>query len=50
MKLNLQNVLNYENKFKKKVQNIIFLLIFLKMCVVFGQHKRIINDVGHGGK
>ena len=50
MKLSLLNAMNYENKFEKKVQNVIFILIFLKMCVDFGQHKRIINDVGHGGK
>ena len=39
---------------KKKLQNVIFLLILLKICVVFSQNqtlkKRIIIDVGHGGK
>ncbi len=39
---------------KKKLQNVVFLLVLLKMCVVFSQNpthkKRIIIDVGHGGK
>jgi len=41
-------------KLKKKLQNVIFLLMLLKMCIVFGQNlspqKRIVIDVGHGGK
>jgi len=36
------------------VKNVIFLLYLLKMCFIFGQEtavqKRIIIDVGHGGK
>ncbi len=39
---------------KKKLQNVVFLLVLLKMCLVFAQNpdlkKRIIIDVGHGGK
>lgn len=39
---------------KKSLKNVIFLLMLLKMCVVFGQNStlknRIIIDVGHGGK
>lgn len=39
---------------KKSLQNVIFLLLLLKMCVVFAQNqtlkKRIVIDVGHGGK
>ena len=36
------------------LKNVIFLILLLKMCVIFGQEKehqkRIIVDVGHGGK
>ena len=35
-------------------KNVIFLILLLKMCVIFGQgkehQKRIIVDIGHGGK
>ena len=37
-----------------RLKNVIFLVLLLKMCVIFGQEKeyqkRIIVDVGHGGK
>ncbi|WP_240793901.1 N-acetylmuramoyl-L-alanine amidase family protein [Antarcticibacterium arcticum] len=37
-----------------RLKNVIFLVLLLKMCVIFGQgkehQKRIIVDVGHGGK
>ncbi|WP_349254675.1 N-acetylmuramoyl-L-alanine amidase family protein [Autumnicola patrickiae] len=37
-----------------RLKNVIFMLLLLKMCVIFGQEKehriRIIVDVGHGGK
>lgn len=40
-------------KLKMKFKNVVFLLMLLKMCVVFGQNsihqKRIVIDVGHGG-
>jgi N-acetylmuramoyl-L-alanine amidase len=39
---------------KMKLKNVVFLLVMLKMCLLFGQNldarKRIIIDVGHGGK
>ncbi|MDX1283420.1 MAG: N-acetylmuramoyl-L-alanine amidase [Draconibacterium sp.] len=39
---------------KKVFKNVSFLFLLLKMCIVFGQEmsaqKRIIIDVGHGGK
>lgn len=43
-----------EINLKLKLKNVIFLLILLKMCAGFAQNptarKRIIIDVGHGGK
>ena len=39
---------------KKVLKNVSFAILLLKMCVVFGQEtvaqKRIVIDVGHGGK
>ena len=39
---------------KKVLKNVSFVILFLKMCVIFGQEtaiqKRILIDVGHGGK
>lgn len=39
---------------KMKLKNVIFLLLLFKMCFIFGQEtlhqKRIVIDVGHGGK
>ena len=39
---------------KKVLKNVSFVILFLKMCVIFGQEtdaqKRIVIDVGHGGK
>ncbi|WP_166966864.1 N-acetylmuramoyl-L-alanine amidase family protein [Yeosuana marina] len=39
---------------KKVLKNVSFVFLLLKMCVVFGQElstqKRIVIDVGHGGK
>ena len=39
---------------KKVLKNVSFVIFLLKMCVIFGQEtvtqKRIIIDVGHGGK
>ena len=39
---------------KKVLKNVSFVILVLKMCVVFGQEKnaqkRIVIDVGHGGK
>ena len=39
---------------KKVLKNVSFVFLLLKMCIVFGQEmsaqKRIIIDVGHGGK
>ncbi|WP_327019377.1 N-acetylmuramoyl-L-alanine amidase [Croceibacter atlanticus] len=39
---------------KKVLKNVSFVILLLKMCVIFGQEtsaqKRIIIDVGHGGK
>jgi N-acetylmuramoyl-L-alanine amidase len=43
-----------EINLKLKLKNVVFLLILLKMCAGFAQNptakKRIIIDVGHGGK
>ncbi len=39
---------------KKVLKNISFVILLLKMCIIFGQksstQKRIVIDVGHGGK
>tara|TARA_R110001583_G_scaffold29944_2_gene104061 strand:+ start:82 stop:705 length:624 start_codon:yes stop_codon:yes gene_type:complete len=39
---------------KKVLKNVSFVILVLKMCVIFGQEtdaqKRIVIDVGHGGK
>ncbi|TBN05349.1 N-acetylmuramoyl-L-alanine amidase [Hyunsoonleella flava] len=39
---------------KKVLKNVSFVVLLLKMCIIFGQEtstqKRIIIDVGHGGK
>ncbi len=39
---------------KKVLKNVSFLILFLKTCIIFGQEttikKRIVIDVGHGGK
>ncbi|MDO7173899.1 N-acetylmuramoyl-L-alanine amidase [Mariniflexile sp. AS56] len=39
---------------KKVLKNVSFIFLILKMCIIFGQEsstqKRIIIDVGHGGK
>jgi len=39
---------------KKALKNVSFVFLLLKMCIIFGQEtatqKRIIIDVGHGGK
>lgn len=39
---------------KKAIKNVSFVILLLKMCVIFGQEsntqKRIVIDVGHGGK
>lgn len=39
---------------KKVLKNVSFVFLLLKMCVILGQHasvqKRIVIDVGHGGK
>ena len=41
-------------KMKKVLKNVSFVILVLKMCIIFGQEtsaqKRIIIDVGHGGK
>ena len=43
-----------EINLKLKLKNVVFLLILLKMCAGFAQNptakKRIVIDVGHGGK
>lgn len=43
-----------KNNSKMNLKNVVFLLVMLKMCVVFGQNfdarKRVVIDVGHGGK
>jgi len=42
------------HKMKTKLKNVIFLLLLLKMCFIFGQpetpKKILVIDVGHGGK
>lgn len=35
---------------KKTLKNVSFIILILKMCLVFGQRKIIIIDAGHGGK
>ena len=39
---------------KKVLKNVSFMILLLKMCIIFGQEtaiqKRILIDVGHGGK
>ena len=39
---------------KKVLKNVSFVFLLLKMCIILGQHtsvqKRIVIDVGHGGK
>jgi len=39
---------------KKVLKNVSFVFLLLKMCIIFGQEtnaqKRIVIDVGHGGK
>lgn len=39
---------------KKGLKNVSFVILLLKMCIIFGQEttvqKRIVIDVGHGGK
>ena len=39
---------------KKVLKNVSFVILLLKMCIIFGQEttaqKRIVIDVGHGGK
>lgn len=41
-------------KMKKVLKNVSFMILLLKMCIIFGQEtaaqKRIVIDVGHGGK
>ena len=41
-------------KMKKVLKNVSFVILLLKMCIIFGQEmtaqKRIVIDVGHGGK
>ncbi len=41
-------------KMKKVLKNVSFVILVLKMCVIFGQEtdaqKRIVIDIGHGGK
>jgi len=41
-------------KMKKVIKNVSFVILLLKMCIIFGQEttakKRIVIDVGHGGK
>tara|TARA_R110002049_G_scaffold309137_2_gene517479 strand:- start:330 stop:1031 length:702 start_codon:yes stop_codon:yes gene_type:complete len=45
---------NLKPKNKMRLKNVVFLLVLLKMCITFGQNldtkKRIVIDVGHGGK
>ncbi|MBJ7880712.1 N-acetylmuramoyl-L-alanine amidase family protein [Gelidibacter salicanalis] len=39
---------------RKALKNVCFMILLLKMCIIFGQEtttkKRIVIDVGHGGK
>ena len=41
-------------RMKKVLKNVSFMILLLKMCIIFGQEtaaqKRIVIDVGHGGK
>lgn len=35
---------------KKTLKNVSFMILLLKMCLIFGQQKVVIIDPGHGGK
>ncbi|WKB81779.1 N-acetylmuramoyl-L-alanine amidase [Cellulophaga lytica] len=37
-------------KWKTRLKNVSFMVLFLKMCLIFGQKKIILIDPGHGGK
>ncbi|WP_349663436.1 N-acetylmuramoyl-L-alanine amidase [Cellulophaga lytica] len=37
-------------KWKTRLKNVSFMILFLKMCLIFGQKKIILIDPGHGGK
>ena len=37
-------------KWKTSFKNVSFMILLLKMCLVFGQKKVVLIDVGHGGK
>ncbi len=37
-------------QWKKKLQNVSFVILMLKMCFIFGQKKIIVIDPGHGGE
>lgn len=54
MKLKEALLITRNVKMKKRLKNVIFLLLLLKMCFIFGQEtmyqKCIVIDVGHGGK
>ena len=43
-----------KSRMKKALKNVSFVFLVLKMCIIFGQEtsaqKRIVIDVGHGGK
>jgi len=45
---------NQKLEMKKMLKNVSFVILLLKMCLIFGQEtgnqKRILIDVGHGGK
>ena len=52
--LKVELLITQNLKVKKVLKNVSFVILLLKMCIVFGQEtgaqKRIIIDVGHGGK
>tara|TARA_R110002111_G_scaffold259264_2_gene329099 strand:+ start:88 stop:750 length:663 start_codon:yes stop_codon:yes gene_type:complete len=41
---------NQKNEKCKRLKNVSFVILLLKMCLIFGQQKVIIIDPGHGGK
>ena len=54
MKIRNKMLKTQNHKMKTRLKNVIFLLLLLKMCFIFGQSttpkKLIVIDVGHGGK
>lgn len=50
----MELLITQKSKMKKVLKNVSFMILLLKMCIIFGQEtaaqKRIVIDIGHGGK